>query len=212
MSPERKRLYAIIIITVFSFIIVTGISNFRAKQLAVQLAGDIVTKAVAISSESLDVVKLQEIIATMDEENPYYREMRENLINLKNEHNLENICLLYKDEKEAKWFYVVDAREQNDPGHTPLGKTEKRVSAAVEKTIRGKAVQGEYHITSLGTFVSSYQEIKDAQGKTFAVLEGDFNAGEMTGFLYLTRYVQMGLIALSLFLIGLTVLLTRKTG
>lgn len=206
MSPQRKRLYAVIIITVFSFIIVTGIGNFRAKQLAVNLAGDRVTQAVSSAAEGLDVVKVQEIIHTLDEQHPYYTEMREKLIRVRKEHGLENIYMLYKDEKEAKWFYIVDARDIDDSAHTPLGKTEKRVSAAVEKTIRGKVVQGEYQ----GTFVSSYQEIKDSDGKTFAVLGGDFDARELTDFLYITRYAQMGILALVLLLIGGIVLITEK--
>jgi hypothetical protein len=210
MSPERKRLYAIIIITLFSFIIVVGIGNFRAKQLAVSLAGDRVTNAVANAAKSLDGGKVQEIVHTMDEQHPYYGEMRNSLLSFKNEHKLENIYIFYKDEQKAQWFYVIDTREQTDPAHNPLGKVEKRVSAAVEKTIRGKPVQDEYHVTSSGTFVSSYQEIKNSQGETFAVLGGDIDAQELTGFLYLTRYAQMGILALSLLLMGVIVFLSTK--
>ncbi|NLI91221.1 MAG: hypothetical protein GX434_03190 [Peptococcaceae bacterium] len=210
MTQQTKRLYAIIIITVFCLIIVTGIGNFRAKQLAVSLVGDNVTQAVSTAAKSLDGEKVKQVISSLDEKNPYYAEMRKILIESKNNYQLENIYMLYKDQAQARWFYVVDAREEADPAHTPLGKTEKRASAAVENTIRGKAVHGEHHVTSLGTFVSSYQEIKDQNGKTFAVLAGDFNAGEMTGFLYLTRYAQIGIIALGLLLIGATVFLTQK--
>lgn len=206
MSPERKRLYAIIIITLFSFIIVMGIGNFRAKQLAVSLTGDLVSQAVAVAAEGLDAAKLQEVIDALDEGHPYYREMRAKLIDVKKEHNLENLYIFYKNEQELKWIYVADAREENDPAHKALGQTEKRVSAAVEKTIRGKVVQGEY----LGTSVSSFQEIKDPQGKTFAVIGGNFNAEELTDFLYVTRYAQIGIIALALLLMGSTVFLIKK--
>jgi len=107
-----------------------------------------------------------------------------------------------------KWIIVADAREESDPLHKNLGESEKRVSAAVEKTIRGKTVQAEY----LGTTVSSFQEIKDAKGKTFAVLGGDYDAGQMTDFLFLTKYVQIGIIAIALLLIGGAIRLTKRKG
>lgn len=206
MSPEKKRLYAVIIITVFSFIIVTGIGNFRGKQLAVSLTGDMVTKSAEIAVEGLDVEKLQGVIRVLDEKHPYYNEMRTYLMEVKKEHNLENLYIFYKDEQEMKWINVVDTKEENDSEHKALGQKEKSVSTAIEKTIRGKAVQGEYQ----GTLVSSFQGIKDSQGKIFAVLGGDFNAEKLTGFLYLTRYVQMGIIAFTLLLIGSVVAFTKK--
>lgn len=208
MSPERKRLYAVIIITVFSFIIVTGIGNFRAEQLAANLTGSVVTNAVSRAADGLEVGKMQAIIDTLDKNHPYYSELRAHLININKEHNLKNLYIYYKNEKEMKWIVVADAREESDPLHKNLGESEKRVSAAVEKTIRGKTVQAEY----LGTTVSSFQEIKDAKGKTFAVLGGDYDAGQMTDFLFLTKYVQIGIITVALLLIGGAIRLTRRKG
>lgn len=210
MAPSRTRLYAIIIITVFSFIIVTGIGNFRAKQLAVDLTGNLVTQAVQNAAVSLNGEKVWELAQTMNDQDPYYREMRSSLMDIKNTHALENLAILYKDESKAQWYHLADTREQGDPAHNTLGKTEKSVSASVEKTIRGKVVQGEYRVTSQGPLVSSYQVIKDPQGKNFAVLIGDFNAAALTDFLYLTRYAQFGMIALMLLFLGVTILLTRK--
>lgn len=210
MSQERKRLYAIIIITIFSFIIVMGIGNYRARQLAVDLAGERVTNAVANAADSLDEEKIQELILTMDANHPYYEEMRNTLIIYKNEHKLENIYIWYKDEQKVQWFHIVDTKDLDDSAHQPLGTALKSASVAVEKTIRGKVVQGEHHTTSLGTFVSSYQEIKDSQGKTFAVLAADLDAAELTNFLYVTRYAQIGILALTLLLIGAVAILTKK--
>jgi len=59
MSPARKRLYAIIIITVFCFIIVMGIGNFRAKQLAVEMAAVQIEQTMAIAVQQLDIGKMQ---------------------------------------------------------------------------------------------------------------------------------------------------------
>ncbi len=203
MLPQRKRLYAIIIITAFSFIIVTGIGNFRAKQLTVTLTGDMVTHAVNKTLSQIDMVKMQKVISAWDQDDPYHRQLRETLVAQKKVHRLENIYMLYKDEQKAQWFMVVDAREESDPNHAPFGQPVKRVSASVEKTIRGKTVHGEYHVTSLGTFVSSYQEVKDPQGKTIAVLGGDFAAEDLTEFLSVTSYAQMGIITAVLLLIGI---------
>jgi len=202
MSLQSKRRYAIIILTVFSFIIVTGIGNFREKQLAVNLVGDRVSQVVSSTAAGLDVDKVQQIIKTRDEQDPEYMAMRKMLIEQRKEHGVENIYILYKDEQELHWLDVVDAREEADPAHVSLGKIEKGVSSAVEKTIRGIKVDQEYHVTSLGTFVSSYQEIKDEQGKTFAVLGADIDAAELTAFVYTTRYAQLGIIGLVLVLIG----------
>ncbi|HHV64647.1 MAG TPA: hypothetical protein GXX46_06200 [Peptococcaceae bacterium] len=210
MSPEKKRLYALIIVVLFSFIMVMEIGNFRAKQLAVNLAGDRVANAVAQAAAGLEGEKILDVIKTMDEAHPYYSEMRRQLISIKESHELADIYMLYKDEDKVQWFYVVDTREESDPAHHSLGDIEKRASAAVEKTIRGKEAGIELYTSSLGTFVSSYEEIKDAQGVTFAVLAGDFKADELTAFLYLTRYVQFGIIAFALLLIGGILFLTKK--
>ncbi|RNC62950.1 MAG: hypothetical protein AWM53_01779 [Candidatus Dichloromethanomonas elyunquensis] len=210
MSAQSKRLYAIIIITVFSIIIVTGLGNYRAKQLAVSLAGDRVTVAISNTVKGLDPEKMKEVIKTVDEHHPYYAEIRKTLIDDRKEYGLKDICILYKDQTEGKWFYVADGREDGDPMHTPLGKIEKSASASVENTLKGKTVQGEHHVTAGGTLVSSYQEIKDKNGKIFAVLAGDLDAGELTQFLYLTGYVQIGILAAALSLIGIIVFWAKK--
>lgn len=202
MSPERKRFYAILIIVVFSLIIVMELGNFRAKQLAEGLAGDQATKAAGLAVESLNGTKVKEIIAAGDENYPYYAEIRARLIGLKKEHDLVNIYILYKNEDGTRWYDVADALEEGDPAHNPLGTAEKSVSASVDRTYKGFPVQAEYHIASAGPLVSSYQVIKDARGRTIAVLGADFGAGRMTDFLYFTRYIQLGIIAIGLALIG----------
>jgi hypothetical protein len=214
MSHRTKRLYAIIIITVFSFIMVTGLGNFRAKQLAVSLTGDQVTQALAVTAQSIDPEKVKDIINNWDEHNPNYTELRKILVSNRQESGLDNIYILYKskdkDPTKVKWFYVADARAERDPAHIQPGTVENRASAAVENTLKGKVIHDEYHVTDLGTYVSSYQELKDRNGETLAVLAGDFNAGKLTDFLYLTGYVQMGIFIVALFLIGMIVFLSRK--
>ncbi len=210
MSPEKKKIYAVIIIAVFCLIIVTGIGNFRAKQLALDLAGQRVSNTLTLAVADFDNERLQELIQTQNQQNAYYGELRAKLMQLKTEHQLENIYMLYKDEQNKAWFYVVDARVEDDPAHLSLGQLENNASSAVENTLKGKVVQGEYHTTSLGTFVSSYQEVKDAGGKTYAVLAGDIDVKNVTEFLYLTRYVQFGIMAVSLLLIGLIVYLSGR--
>jgi hypothetical protein len=210
MSPEKKKIYAVIIVAVFCLIIVTGIGNFRAKQLAVDLAGQRVSYALTLAVADFDNEKLQELIQTKNQQNAYYGELRAKLMRLKTEHQLENIYMLYKDEQNKAWFYVVDARTEDDPAHLSLGQLENNASSAVENTLKGKVVQVEYHTTSLGTFVSSYQEVKDTGGKTYAVLAGDIDVKNVTEFLYLTRYVQLGIMAVSLLLIGLIVYLSGR--
>lgn len=210
MSPEKKRLYGIIIIVLFCLIIVTGIGNFRAKQLAVELVGDQVTKTLGMVSENLDLEKFQEIIKARDDKNSYYKQMRFDLMNLSKENNLENIYILYQDEKKMEWVYIVDARSDQDPGHNKLGQIEIQVLPVYKNTKQGKTVRAEYRTTSLGAFVSSYQGIKDSQGTVIAVLGGDFNAKEITSFLYLTKYVQIGIIVFSLFFIGGVIFFTRR--
>ncbi|MCG1025517.1 MULTISPECIES: hypothetical protein [Dehalobacter] len=210
MSPEKKKIYAVIIIAVFCLIIVTGVGNFRAKQLAVDLAGQRVSNTLTLAVADFDNEKLQELIQTQNQQNAYYGELRAKLMQLKTEHQLENIYMLYKDEQNKVWFFVVDARAEDDPAHLALGQLENNASSAVENTLKGKVVQGEYHTTSLGTFVSSYQEVKDAGGKTYAVLAGDIDVKNVTEFLYLTRYVQFGIMAVSLLLIGLIVYLSGR--
>ncbi|UWG97797.1 hypothetical protein LPY66_02940 [Dehalobacter sp. DCM] len=210
MSPEKSKKYAIMIIAVFCLIIVTGIGNFRAQQLAVNLTGDRVTHAIDLAAAELNLEKLQELIQSHDEKGMYYEELRSDLIRIKTDHELENIYILYKDESSKEKFYIADARQDDDPMHIMPGQLLERSSSAIENTLKGKVVHDVYYTTSLGEMVSSYQGIKDSNGKTIAVIAGDVQAGSFTQFLFLTRYVQMGIIAVSLILIGCVSLIGKK--
>lgn len=210
MSPEKKKKYAIIIIAVFCLIIVTGIGNFRAKQLAVDLTGERVTNAIALATADLNIEKIQELIKTHDEKTLYYEELRSSLIHIKTDHELENISLMVKNESSKEWITIADARTGDDPEHSTLGEPVANVTSAMENTLKGKVVRGQYYTTSLGPIVSSYQEIKDVNGKTIAIIAGDIQAGGLTDFLFVTRYAQMGIIAISLALIGCVCFIGRK--
>jgi len=209
MTPQRKCLYSIIILTIFCLVIVMELGNFRAKQLAVDLADNQVKKALDAVETRLDRNALQEVIRTLDEDSSDYLSLRHYLIELKNDYGLADIYLLAKNEQENKWFYAADARMEDDSRHVLPGTAEIRYFGALENILKGKVVEREYHSASGGVFVTSFQAIKNTEGKVLTVIGGDFPAGEMTDFLYLTRYVQLGLIAVSLLLIGGIVLATK---
>ena len=210
MTPERKQLYSIIILIVFCLIIITELGNFRAKQLGIDLADSQVKLGIDHIIKDLDKERLQEVINSMDEKNPYYNEVRQNLMAVRIEHGLADIYLLSKNNKENKWFYIADARAEDDPQSVELGDVDSRLYGALEGIARGKVFEKEYYRTAEGTFVTNYQGIEDDKGNIIAVAGGDYAAKEMADFLYLTRYVQVGIILLTLLLIGGTVLIHRR--
>lgn len=210
MSPEKKQLYTIIILIVFCLIIITELGNFRAKQLGIDLADTQVKLGIDRMISDLDKERLQEVINSMDERNSYYNELRQNLMAIRAEHGLADIYLLSKDEEKGQWFYIADARAKNDPESVELGEVDIRLFGALEGIARGKIVEKEYYRTAEGTFISNYQGIEDGKGNIIAVAGGDYAAKEMAEFLYLTRYVQVGIAFLSLLLIGGTVLVHRR--
>lgn len=211
MTPERKRLYTIILLTVFCLIIVTELGNFRAKQLGIDLTDNQVKLALNHVVDGLDRERLQEVIDTLDEHDPYYIELRQAVITAKADYGLEDIYLLSKHKQQNKWLYIVDARMNDDPKRVSLGEADKHLFGALENIMRGKIVEKEYYRTAEGTVVTNYQGVKDDQGNIIAVVGGDYAAKEMADFLYLTRYVQIGIIFLTLLLIGGSVLLSRRT-
>ncbi|NLP43178.1 MAG: hypothetical protein GX351_00965 [Peptococcaceae bacterium] len=206
MHSGRRKIFVISVIILFCFLIVMGLGNYRAEQLAVNLTGETVTRAVNIAKESLDKQKLQELITTLDPEHPYYNELRQQLTKIKTDHNLEDLYIIYKDLQEVNWVHIIDVRDLNDPKHKALGERLKSGSVGAERAIRGKAADGLYQ----GNYVSSYLGIENTAGETIAVIAGDFNAQSMTKFLYTTRYVQFGVIAVSLLLLGLTLFIFRR--
>lgn len=210
MTPERKRLYTIIILTVFCLIIVTELGNFRAKQSGIDLADNQVKLALYRVVDGLDRERLQEVIDTLDIQNPYYNQLRQTLITIRKEHGLADIYLLTKDEQQNRWFYITDARLEDDSQRVSLGEVNIHLFGALENTRRGKVVEKQYYMTAEGAFVTNYQGVKDGEGRIIAVVGGDYMAKEMTDFLYLTRYAQMGIILLTFLLIGGTVLLNRR--
>ncbi|NLO97687.1 MAG: hypothetical protein GX091_06420 [Peptococcaceae bacterium] len=202
MSSLRKKVYATIIIALFCLIIVTGIGNYRAEQLAIKIAADQIDKALALTFQELDNNRLQTLIQTLDDQDPYYDQIRILLRQIKQDHNLADLAILYKI-PETGWFYVVDAREKEDPSYHPLGAAEKQASVYMERTWKEQPAGIEYQASSSNAFISRYLLLKDAQGSALAVLKGDLAAGDITSYLYKTRYVQIGVIIVSLVLIGL---------
>lgn len=210
MTPERKRIFTIIILTVFCLIIIAELGNFRAKQLGIDMADNQVKLGIDRVIKDVDKERLQEVIDTLDDRNPYYNELRQDLIMVRAEHGLADIYLLAKDEEENKWFYIADAKAENDPKSVDLGEVDISLFGALEGVARGKVVEKEYYRTAQGTFISNYQGIEDDKGNIIAVAGGDYAAKEMANFLYLTRYVQVGIAFLGLLLIGVTVLIYRR--
>ena len=83
-------------------------------------------------------------------------------------------------------------------------------SGPLEGVLRGKTIEKEYYRTVEGFNITSYQGINDDEGNIIGVVGGDYPAGEMSAFLYLTRYVQAGIIFVSFMLIWATFLLSRR--
>jgi len=209
MLPGKKKRYAVIIIALFCFMVVTGIGNYRAKQLAIEMAADQVNQTLAIAAARIDTVQLQIIMQNRDQKDPYYQTIRSEFLQLRKEHHLANIFIVFKDQ-DNQWYYVADAREDNDPQHKVLGTVEKRPSVSVQNTLKGKEVYSEYYGSSSGAVISGYQQLKDSQGKAFAVIGGDFAAEKMTDYLFTTRYAQFGLVAVGLILIGSVLLIAGR--
>ncbi len=110
--------------------------------------------------------------------------------------------LFFTKRPKSGWIYILDSREEDDPGRHSLGDPEKQTSSYMEKTLKGQSVTSEYRTSSSGATVSRYLLLRDSQGKALAIMRGDFDAGEMTDFLYTTRYVQIGVTMVALLLIG----------
>ncbi|MGI5902175.1 MAG: hypothetical protein ACOX7U_06840 [Desulfitobacteriia bacterium] len=208
LSTSRKRMFTIILISVFCLIMVTGLGNYRAKQLAVEMAENQVNKALELAVLKLDLKEVDHIKQDL-KQSPAYLEMKKNFTTLKEEHNLANIYIITQDE-QANWFYIVEGREPENSASENPGRIETLVPGGVVKVFNGREVQGLYHETAEGTMVSSYIALKNEDG-IFAVLGADFAADEFSDFIYTTRYIQIGLIVLALLLIGITLRLTEKT-
>ncbi|MFA6807894.1 MAG: hypothetical protein WCR27_02755 [Eubacteriales bacterium] len=209
MSPMRKQLYASIIVVIFCIVIVCGLGNFRSKQLAINLAGEQVYTVVERAAAEVEPDKFMELVASQSMDHPYYKELYEKFAKLREENKFENIYIMTKNDL-GKWYYVIDARSKNNPKFAALGTVEEEIPVAMENAIRGKNVIGDYYICSRGTLVSSFLEIKDTSGQATAVIGADFNAKEMTDYLYLTRYIQIAIISVGALFIGIIAFLSRK--
>lgn len=210
MTAKNKLLYIAVITAVFCIFISIGLGNFRSRQLAVNLLSDRVFAVVSEAEESIKSGQLKDIIESGTSQNNHYQELRDVFLNLREISGINDIYIMAKNQEEGKWYFVVDGMPADNPRYAPLGTVLKDIPIGLEKAIRGKTVKEEFYRNSRGTLVSSFIEIKDTDGEVLAVLGGDIDASRAIDFLYLTKYIQIGVFTIGIIIIGTAFILLRR--
>ncbi|ADY54612.1 hypothetical protein Sgly_0243 [Syntrophobotulus glycolicus DSM 8271] len=201
MFSKRKPIYTTFIILVFCFFIICGLSSFREEQLAVKIAVQQVNNALVKLAPLIETNQLKDLIQTRAEDNSYYGLLSQQLGQSAADYGLAGLYIAART-ADSKWYHIADSRPVSDPLHSQLGQEEISAPVTWEKAIRGVRIEPELTRGDRGTVISSYVSLQDEKGQIYAFIAGEYNAAQISDFIYVTLYVQLGIILLSLVMIG----------
>lgn len=207
MFSNRKTIYTTFIILIICFFMICGLSSYREEQLAVKMAAQQVNNTLDKVTAMIEPSELKGLISSREENDPYYSLLRQQLIQSAADHGLADIYIVAKT-TDKKWCYIADSREVSDPLFNPLGQEEFIIPTIWEKAIRGTRIEPELTRGDRGTVISAYRPVKDEQGQIYAFIAGDYNAAQISDYIYVTLYVQIGMI---LFAAAIICWIWRKT-
>jgi hypothetical protein len=205
----KTKFYAIVLTVLLTCMVIWGLGDFRAKQLALDLTAERVYNVVTNYAKELDGVKLAEAMRELDAADPYLEELANEFGRIIEAEELENFYIVAKNDT-GHWYYVLDGRGRNHPQYAPPGTEDRNIDVTTERAIRGLDADMSYASGRSSARLSSFIGITAPNGEYFAVIGADFNAGALTDFLYTTKYAQFFVLALGAFILGIVLLVNHR--
>ncbi len=127
--------------------------------------------------------------------------MRKQLIQSGTDSGLADIYIVAKT-ADNKWYYIADSKETSSPLFHRLEQEENNIPVIWEKAIRGTRIEPELTRGDRGTVISAYKPLKDEKGQIYAFVTGEYDASQISDYIYVTLYVQVGIILFATGIIG----------
>ncbi|WP_027625897.1 methyl-accepting chemotaxis protein [Clostridium lundense] len=172
-SIGKKMLTAMMMISFVCILIVMASNYFTYKSLVREGK----TEAINAANESVSIVntdELMKVIQDKDINSNEYKDIRQQLINFRNDKNIKYLYIMgIKDEKSA--YFIVDSSIKNADTPESTYTLEKEMKDAFNGTVScsGKLIKdGE------GIFISAYAPIKNSKGEVIAIIGADYNGAD----------------------------------
>ncbi|MDR3321227.1 MAG: hypothetical protein LBS93_02175, partial [Synergistaceae bacterium] len=177
--------FALFVFAIFSVIIYTSVQqiNDAASVIASRLGYPIVKRAAAF----VDGDAFENLARTLDENDPFYDEIRLKLLALKEE---TQVLYLYTmaPYTETVHRFIIDGGRPGDDGFSPLGAKEDITdyTSAYVRTYETKSMQsGEMNLQSTwGWVISAYAPILNSAGDMVGIIGCDFEAESVYQAIY----------------------------
>ncbi len=149
---------------------------FRAAKNSIEYTlGQMALNITRSVNTTIDTEKFAELLETQDMKNEYYTQLREELINMKNDTGLKYLYTMSKSDNED-FIYVVDGMET---GESLLGDVEPEMTDTMIACFEGKEGYEYSSTEDYGQLISGYIPIKNTSGEVIGILGADFDAGYM---------------------------------
>ena len=197
---------ALITVTLIVFF---SISLNQSKKLFVGQLTDNGLKVTKYTAESINAEDFKELIASGDEANPKYLEMRNKFNEFKKVTGAKYFYSMTMN-KDNKFVYVVDGADINDPDAASIGDEEKTYDEYLEVMKGQPYVSKDIQVDEeYGILISSYYPIKDNGGQVVGFIGADFDVEEQYKEF---KSFQLVLILMTLFGIAITIGLATALG
>jgi methyl-accepting chemotaxis protein len=197
------------------FIIVLSlVSAFFALQKTTDTTTEIVTQQAAYVAEKaaslIDGDSFELLAASLNPDDPYYKEARITLLNLKEIVGCEYLYTMAL-KSGSIWQYIVDGGEPEDvENFSPLGAEEDEAGydpALILSWTSGKTETGDLTVQDdWGWLISSFTPIRNSAGKIVGVVGCDFDGAPLHNAISSSR-IQQTIIGIVSIMLGLALLL-----
>lgn len=158
-----------------SITLIISIKNNR--NLGTKLIEDKAVGILSVIDESLNNTEFEKLLNTMDTKSPYYKELFENLVKIKDNNGLTYLYILKMDDSKPK--YLIDG-DLNSETRVQTGTDEDLTSNIVDTLNKGKIyIEKAYFTDEWGWLTTIYYPVKNSSGKVIAAVATDISIAEL---------------------------------
>lgn|GEM_PF-895020 len=185
---------SILILTVVGIILGMSIVNDFQSTLKMK-EGEKILSALKAVAANIDGDRYEALVKSLDDKDPYYEELRQYLLKVKNTTGLRYLFTESYLSDGKTTAYIVDGNETNKEDFSPIGTpvntdvetidTEETI-AALKNGVEGYT--DFYETEEWGTLFSAFEPIRNSKGKVVGVIGADALANNVADMIKSTTY------------------------
>lgn len=158
-----------------SIILFISVNNNR--NLGTKLIEDKAIGILSVIDENLDMEKFESLLNSMDTNTPYYKNLFENLVKVKDRNKLTYLYILKIGEQKPK--YLIDG-DSNADTRVQTGTDEKLSKDILDSLNNGQIhIEKAYYTDDWGWLTTIYFPVKNSSGKVIATIATDISIAEL---------------------------------